>query len=199
MMADQRNRNFTFVLYPESAPKNWKQILEDLAVPCFISPLHDKDVIAETGEPKKPHWHILLMFGGKKSVDQVLEMIQPLNVHYVDIVNDIRGASRYLCHLDFFDRSDKRLYDIAGVTSLCGADYNFVCSLPSDRRVAIAQMSEFLIHNDIKEFWDFYVYCYLNEPTWFYVITESDTNLFAKLLKSKHFKFDYLQKEGESK
>ena len=155
-MADQRNRNFTFIVYPESAPKNWKQILEDLAVPCFISPLHDKDIIPETGEPKKPHYHVLLMFGGKKSLDQVLEMLQPLNIHYVDIVNDLRGATRYLCHLDFFDRLDKRLYSTADVVCLCGADFNFVCSLPSDRRVAISQMSEFLIHSDIDEFWDFY-------------------------------------------
>lgn len=51
---DGRTRNWTFVLYPDSAPDNWRQILDDKHIEWIESPLHDKDVNAN-GEPKKPH------------------------------------------------------------------------------------------------------------------------------------------------
>lgn len=36
-------RNFTFLIYPDSAPENWQAILTDLGRPVAISPLHDQD------------------------------------------------------------------------------------------------------------------------------------------------------------
>lgn len=38
-----RTRNFATIVYPESAPENWKSILENEIVPALISPLHDKE------------------------------------------------------------------------------------------------------------------------------------------------------------
>lgn len=37
-------RNFTFLIYPESAPEDWKEKLTDLGRPVAISPLHDQDL-----------------------------------------------------------------------------------------------------------------------------------------------------------
>src|SRR5699024_11179639 len=54
---DERTRNWTFVVYPESAPEDWREIIDDLHVPWIESPLHDKDVNPD-GEIKKPHWHV---------------------------------------------------------------------------------------------------------------------------------------------
>lgn len=59
---ESRCRNWTIVLYPESVPDNWRDILDDLHIEWIESPLHDRDINAN-GELKKPHWHILLMFG----------------------------------------------------------------------------------------------------------------------------------------
>ena len=39
-----RTRNYATVVYPESAPENWQQILEEEFVPAFISPLHNQDI-----------------------------------------------------------------------------------------------------------------------------------------------------------
>ena len=52
-----RSRSYATVVYPESAP-DFLERLNDLKVPCFVSPLHDKD-INPTGEAKKPHYHVL--------------------------------------------------------------------------------------------------------------------------------------------
>ena len=60
-----RTRNFATVVYPDSAPADWKEKLDQLHVAAFISPLHDKD-INPNGEPKKAHYHVLVMFEGQK-------------------------------------------------------------------------------------------------------------------------------------
>ncbi|MDF9661329.1 Rep family protein, partial [Bacillus cereus] len=41
---DERTRNWTFIVYPESTPENWREIINDLHTPWIESPLHDKDV-----------------------------------------------------------------------------------------------------------------------------------------------------------
>ena len=46
-----RTRNYATVVYPDSAPENWQEILTQHFVPAFISPLHDKD-LNPTGETK---------------------------------------------------------------------------------------------------------------------------------------------------
>lgn len=50
--ASSRYRNFATVVYPESAPENWLEILAEQFVPAFVSPLHDLDV-NPTGEVKR--------------------------------------------------------------------------------------------------------------------------------------------------
>ena len=49
-----------------------------MLVPGFISPLHDSDINAD-GEPKKPHWHVILTFKGLKSYEQVKAITDQLN------------------------------------------------------------------------------------------------------------------------
>ena len=80
-MSDTRKRNFVTIIYPESAPENFKEIIGDWHIPAFLSPLHDKDVNPD-GEKKKPHYHLMLMFRGKKSLDQVKEIIKEVNAAY---------------------------------------------------------------------------------------------------------------------
>lgn len=186
VLEDSRVRNFAFILYPESAPQNWLSILEDLLVPCFVSPLHDKDIIIETGEPKKPHYHVFLMFSGKKSYNQVIGLLSPLNIQYVDQVNDARAYARYLCHLDFFDRSDKRLYDPNKVIQLNGADYQDIVHSPSDDTVYSKEIMNFIWDHDVDSFAELCRYCQFNEPEWFYILLNKKTSFFKSLLSSRY-------------
>ena len=39
-----KKRNWAFVLYPESAPIDWKEQLQQTGLPIVISPLHDRDI-----------------------------------------------------------------------------------------------------------------------------------------------------------
>ena len=54
-----RTRNFATVIYLDSAPSNWQEILSDLHVQAFVSPYHDKDKNANN-EDKKPHYHVMI-------------------------------------------------------------------------------------------------------------------------------------------
>lgn len=77
-MADKSGRAvvWTFIVYPESAPENWRSLLDDLHVPWVEGPLHDKDTNPD-GTPKKPHWHCLMDFGTKN------HMTKFMNIHVV--------------------------------------------------------------------------------------------------------------------
>ena len=46
----KRGRNWWIVVYPESLPENWKEIIS--TEPVAISPLHDKDVNADGTKEK---------------------------------------------------------------------------------------------------------------------------------------------------
>ena len=75
---DVRARTWTFVAYPESAPENWRDILDGYHIPWVESPLHDKDVNPD-GTVKKAHRHVILLFDGKKSFEQVKDITDALN------------------------------------------------------------------------------------------------------------------------
>ena len=46
-----KKRNWAFVLYPESAPKERREQLQLARLQCAVSPLHDLDV-NQTGEAR---------------------------------------------------------------------------------------------------------------------------------------------------
>ncbi|WP_245335898.1 Rep family protein, partial [Staphylococcus sp. GDY8P117P] len=70
-----RTRNWTFVIYPESVSEGWRDILDDEHIQWVESPLHDKDT-NPNGEIKKAHKHILVMYDGVKSYNQILELTE---------------------------------------------------------------------------------------------------------------------------
>lgn len=88
-----KTRYWAFVVYPESAPKNWLSILEDLHMQALVSPLHDKDLDSE-GHPKKPHWHVLLLASGPISQKRANEIIEPFGgTKSAEYVLSLRGVS----------------------------------------------------------------------------------------------------------
>lgn len=179
--ATTRTRNFATIVYPESAPENWQSILSDWHIPAFISPLHDKD-INPTGEPKKPHYHVLFVFEGVKSLSQVAEIIQSINGVGCDIVNSQRGYARYLCHLD---NPEKAQYSPEDVKQLCGADYNSVIGLATDKYKALGEMEDFCDKYDIVSFYLLTKYARNNRPDWYRILCDCGTVFMREFLNSR--------------
>ena len=178
---DGRARNFATVVYPESAPDEWQSKLAECFVPSFISPLHDKDV-NPTGEPKKPHYHVVLMFEGKKSLEQVRAITEQIGGVGCEVVNSIRGYARYLCHMD---NPEKHQYAPEDVRSLCGADYTGTIGLVTDKYKAIKEMIAFCRENNIVAYCDLLEYCAEERMDWFRVLCDNGTVVVKEYLKSK--------------
>lgn len=183
-MADKRYRNFATVLYPESCVDNWKCILDDLHIPILVSPLHDNDV-NPTGEEKKAHYHILIMFEGKKSLEQVKVIFDSIGAVGIEVVNSIRGYARYLIHAD---NPEKFQYDSKDVLSMGGADFSQVCSLPSDKYKVIGEIIDYCKDNHISSYSDVLEYARSFKYDWFRILCDSGTVVVKEYLKSKSWK-----------
>lgn len=173
MSKDERTRNWTFIVYPESVVNNWRSIIDEMHIPWIESPLHDKDHNADE-EPKKPHIHVLLLFSGKKSYNQIKEITDSLNCPIPQICHDARSLTRYFAHLD---NPEKWQYNVNDIVGHGGADpVEYLDLLKSKLTVVLKEIFEFCSDNNITEFADFIEYCiYHDKQDWFRVATQYST------------------------
>lgn len=186
-----RTRNYATVIYLDSAPSDWYERLCDLHVAAFVSPYHDKD-INPTGEAKKPHFHIMLMFDGVKTEEQASELFAEIGGVGCEVIKSLRAYARYLCHLD---NPDKVQYDVSEVRQVGGADYMNVIGLPQDKYIAIREMMEFIQNNDIKIFADLLEYAAANKTDWFISLCDNSSYVIKEYIKSRHYE-ESLSKRG---
>lgn len=178
-----RTRNFACIVYPESAPSDWLDILSSQCIPCFVSPLHDKD-INPGGEPKKPHYHVILMFDSVKTDEQAKEVFCNIGGVGCERVKSIRGYARYLCHLD---NPEKAQYSQEDIKSFGGADYINVIQLSSDKYVAFNEMIDFCEQYNIVSFYQLAKYARNNRSDWHRILCDCGTTYMMSYLKAKHW------------
>lgn len=176
-----RTRNFATVVYPDSAPEYWMDILDSFHVPAFVSPLHYQDK-NPNGEDKKPHWHVLIMFDGVKTDDQAREIFDSINGVGLERVGTLRGYARYLCHLD---NPEKFQYDVNDVKQFSAADYFDIIGLSSDKYVAIGEMIDWCEENKNYSYSELLIHCRLHRSDWFRILCDSGTLVMKEYLKSK--------------
>lgn len=178
---DNRLRNWACVLYPDSAAENWLSIIADSKIPTYVSPIHDRDV-NPNGEPKKPHYHVLTPYEGKKSEAQARAFFESFGGVGCERVNSLRGYARYLCHLD---NPEKAQYDPSQVKSFAGLDYHETIGLPIDRYNSIADMMEFCDEHNIFSFAHLLRIARDNRPDWFRILCDSGAFVMKEFLKSR--------------
>ena len=181
---DTRVRNWTVVVYPESAPGNWRDILDELHIEWVESPLHDKDINAD-GTPKKPHYHVLLMFSGKKSYEQVRdEICEEINCPIPKKVHNSKSLVRYMAHLD---NPEKAQYDIRDIKSHGGVDVaDLLKPSSAERYTYIREMQQWCNENNITEFEDLMNYASAERfDDWYPLLCDSCSYVMTQFLKSK--------------
>ena len=162
-VADVRARAWTFILYPESAPENWREVLDGYHVPWACSPLHDKDVNA-TGEPKKPHWHILLSFTGKKGYKQILGVTEGISGTRPQVCHDQKGLIRYFTHRD---NPEKAQYDQRDIEAHGGFDLEEYFKPTASECMRLQnEMIEWCYRHNIVEYRALKVYALHERPDW---------------------------------
>lgn len=181
-----RTRNFACVVYPESAPVEWLDILKEQFVPGFVSPLHDAD-INPGGEEKKHHFHVLLTFEGVKTVDQAKAVFDKIGGIGCEVVQSVRGYARYLCHLD---NPEKAQYSPDDVVCLSGADYVSVIGLASDKYKALTEMEEFCERYNVFSFYALSRYASIHRSDWSRILKDCGAVYMREYLNSRKWSLE---------
>lgn len=184
--SDLKKRNWTFVLYEDSCANDWEEYLTSTGVP-FSYAYHDKDM-TEIGEPKKPHYHVLMCFDGPTSYNRVMEYIDRVQAAngVVQPVGSVRGIVRYFCHKD---NPDKYQYNEDVVQCRNGFDPKDYFNLTVSQTKAFKkQVIIFIRDNDIEEYSDLTdILMDSGEDDMFDIATQN-TFFFTQYIKSRNNK-----------
>lgn len=175
----EKGRDWTFIVYPESAPENWREILDETHLRWIESPLHDKDMNAD-GEIKKSHYHILLTFDGPVTEKQVIKLIDPLNTPLPKKVGSARGLVRYMAHLD---NPEKYQYSRDEIVGHCGADVESYFELTKTSKMSVMkEIITYIYENKIDNYADFLMICIQHSDDWFDVAINYNTLAINKMI-----------------
>lgn len=179
-MRASRTRDYATVVYPESAPENWVDILTEQKIQALISPLHDKDKNPDNTD-KKAHYHVHIMFEGPKTKDQAREIFEKIGGVGCEVVNSRRGMARYLTHED---NPDKFKYSKEDVVQLGGVDYFEIINLPSDKYALVGDILDFVIENRFTNIIDLFKYAMENGLYDWYRVIIDNTYIFDVYTKA---------------
>lgn len=160
-MAD-RSSQWEIILYPESLPSFWEEVIIDSCIPSLLSPLHNRDYYDDydefkankqlekekdlkvierlskikAGTLKKSHYHLIVDYGtgANKSIKQVQDdLIEPLNAYkYPMGITTLRGRVRYSVHMDHPKKAQYSTSDIRLYNNFQVKDYLEISSADVD-------------------------------------------------------------------
>ena len=166
-----RYRNYTFLVYPDSAPADWVQRLRDWHIPMQTTNLpHDNDD-DEDGDKKKAHFHVLVLFDSPVKTDALDEVIASVNgvkpPANIFVVKNARAYARYLLHYDdpgkypYYKDSRYRVISLSGAP-----DYDEFIKSRSERDFEEQQtMQDIQDYLEKHEIFNFAVACELARRT----------------------------------
>lgn len=182
MPKDKRSNKWAFLIYEESSPSNYRDILEQMHIPYILSPWHNQDIDHSTGEIKKSHKHGALFFDSLKSYSQVSELLQQhLNTpSHIEMIMSPKGMFDYFIHAS---NPDKTPYDINDIESGCGFDLNQFL-LNQGQSEVFNNIIDLIENQDFTEFQSLVMYARQHHPSYLHLIIQR-TYFFAKYLDSR--------------
>lgn len=179
-MAVTRNTYYATIVYPESAPNDWIEKLQELHIQALVSPLHNKDIDKE-GKIKKPHYHVILLFESLKSEKQIQEIADKFGGVKVIPLHSLGAYSRYLCHLD---DADKAQYKTEDVVEIGGADYKECCRINDSGKQEkyLMDLTQMILDNNITYFHHAVEKVIEEHDEWFHTLTTNAYYLKAVVM-----------------
>lgn len=191
----KRSNKWAFLIYQESAPENYLDILEELHIPFVLSPWHDRDVSKSTGEFKKAHKHGALFFDSLKSYEQVSGLLQEkLNAPpHVEVVMSPKGMFDYFTHAE---NPEKTLYDVNDIEAGCGFELERFL-LEQNLENFLSEVIDIIEESHFVEFEDLVRFARKENPLLLNLIINK-TYFFAKYLDSRRFNHEKIRKGREN-
>lgn len=181
--ADLKKRNWTFELYDDSCAKDWEEYLNSTGVP-YIYALHDKDV-NPTGEPKKPHYHVMMCFDGPvtyQNIKTYADRVKAAN-GVVQPVGSVRGMVRYFCHKD---NADKHPYSEDILQCRNGFDpKDYFALTVSQIKAFKRKVIEFIQDNEIEEYAELIDILLISDEIDMFDIANQNTFFFTQYIRSR--------------
>lgn len=180
-----KKRNWAAVVYPESLPEDWEDILMLTGLPAALSPLHDRD-LDPTGDPKKPHYHLILCYPGPTTYGVVKDLCDRLHAPGPQPLDSVKGYYRYLTHQD---NPDKAQYNRAEIRTYGGfniLDYSDLTS--SERLELVRRVQQFVIDMDLLEYSDLLDALMASDMPEEYDFCSRNTILFNSYVSSRRHK-----------
>ena len=181
----QKGRNWAFVVYPDSLPSDYEEIIINTGLPMAFSPLHDKDV-NPTGESKKPHYHVICYYENTTTFKNVKENVTTLLNGTIPIkLESMVGMYRYHLHLD---NPEKFQYDDRFRTFYNGFDVSKVDSLSyTEVSKTLRDIQQFIIDNSILEYSDLLDILNDNELFIMWNVAKDHTLFLKSYIDSRRF------------
>lgn len=161
-LTEIKGRSWAFVMYPDSMPNNWIEIIRNTGLPMAISPLHNMD-LNPTGEEKKVHYHVICYYENPTTANNVYENVcKPLNATIPIKLESMKGMFRYHIHLDNpekfqYDDRDRQFYN--------GFDVALVSDLTKTEELKLLkEIIIFIKDNNIFEFVDL-INCFITNDS----------------------------------
>ena len=181
-----KKRNWAFVVWPDSALENWRDILQESGLLFAISPYHDKDINADN-TPKKSHYHVIMCFDGPTTYKNALSVAQRCGgVNTVQPLEQIRGYYRYFTHMD---NPEKYQYSDNDITTINGFDINNYVELTYTEVVKYLMQIQMLIRD--KHFLEYSELCDFlqdNDLKELHEIAISKTTFIKAYIDSRRYK-----------
>lgn len=148
----EKSRYWAFIYYEESPIKNPKEYFIEKGARAVISPWHDKDVNEDTGEIKKKHKHIILIYDGPQTRGPVERITEDFNSPMPIPQVSLKGAVLYLTHSN---NPEKYQYNQSEI-ELVGFDslQDLIDLTAETERQIIMSFMRWVEDNKIYEYWD---------------------------------------------
>lgn len=180
----ERSYNWASILYTESCVVDIEGALNALKVPCALSPLHDRDISGDTGEAKKPHYHLLLHYTSLKSQQQVKKDLEALGAVGAERVRELGAYARYLIHAD---NPDKAQYDIQDLRIFNGFNINkYFEDVRIGTDAGFAALVKIALDNNYVDYCDLVTHC-LNYDAELLPSCRKSAYALTSFLKSRAF------------
>ena len=189
-----KKRNWAMVLYPESAPADWRDQLTKTGLQVAISPLHDMDVWSledeqknpehKAGTCKKPHYHVILCYSGPTAYSVVKRITDSLNQPIPEALEQVKGMYDYLTHEN---NPEKYQYDKKDIQTLNGFSIRDFCEMTKSEVTKYKrEIQTFIRDNGITEYGDLMDLLMDAEGMEnHYEVASNNTLFFVQYLKTK--------------